>query len=304
MKTKQTSIVLASLLLIQNVALAQKAELSASEIRDAAKAVTAVGSPTLADLKGLVNEGDQEAIEELLLTYKQVRQMADSLRAMQNTNSNDTLLNIANKAQVVLVGTSALLLHSHVKNAEKARYQLQLAAASALLNSFIRHYAEIKNLKPEELGSFLTTFNREMTESKIMTPELLEMSTSIANISDSLIQQKTTIDTIVAKLGGGSDLATGALVILSLAHWINPKIAKEGEAVIKTMSQRLASNGAGMSQSGRVVGVSGGVAGVPDLIGVSLGLDSEKSRQMITQTLNSLDLAARKLQAEIHSKSK
>lgn len=304
MKTKQTSILLATLLLIQNAALAAGTDLTATQIRDVVVGKEAISTPTLAELQNLVDDGDKKALEELALTYRQVRQMADSLRAMQNTNNNDKLLAFANKIQVVLVGTSALLLHSHIKNSEKARYQLQLAAATALVNSLIRHYAEIKNLKPEELGSFLTAFNHEMTESRIMTPELLEMSTSIANISDSLIQQKSMIDTLVAKLGGGSDVATAALILLSVAHYINPKIAKEGEAIMKTMSQRLASSGAGMSQSGRVIGVSGGAAGVPDIIGVSLGLDSERSREMITHTLNSLDLAARKLKAEIDLQKK
>lgn len=295
MKTKHTSILLASLLLIQNTAMAGVLDSPAAQLKGAQPM-------SIEDLEALVNEAAPEAMAELKVTLKQVEQMAASLRAIQETNDVDPVLNFANKAQVVLIGASAMLIHSHMKSAEKAKYQLQLAAATALLNSLIRHYSDIKNLKPTEIGSFLTKFNQEMTENKMLTPELLEMSNSISEISSQLLAEKSTIDSIVSAMGGSSDIATAALVVLSIAHWVNPKLAKEGEAIVKTMSQKLATSGANMAQQGRVVGVSGGMAGVPDLIGMTLGMDAEKSQVMITTTLNALQAASLKLKAEIQQK--
>lgn len=295
MKTKHTSILLASLLLIQNTAMAGVLDSPAAQLKGAQPM-------SIEDLEALVNEAAPEAMAELKVTLKQVEQMAASLRAIQETNDVDPVLNFANKAQVVLIGASAMLIHSHMKSAEKAKYQLQLAAATALLNSLIRHYSDIKNLKPTEIGSFLTKFNQEMTENKMLTPELLEMSNSISEISSQLLAEKSTIDSIVSAMGGSSDIATATLVVLSIAHWVNPKLAKEGEAIVKTMSQKLATSGANMAQQGRVVGVSGGMAGVPDLIGMTLGMDAEKSQVMITTTLNALQAASLKLKAEIQQK--
>ena len=93
-----------------------------------------------------------------------------------------------------------------------------------------------------------------------------------------------------------------SLIILSIAHWVSPKLAKDGEAVLKTLSQKVAAGGTAVAQNSKVVGGSGAVAGVPDIIGITLGLDSTRSQEMISATLNNLDTASRKLQAQIASK--
>lgn len=303
MKTKQISMLLATLLIIQNMAYA---DVLATPIDELRKTVT--GKVSKADLDALIGEGESQAIKELGATYLDIRKKIDALKAIQNSNENDFVLSWANKIQVVLIGASVGLVHLHISKGEKATYQLQLAAAASLLNFLFRHYSEIKNLQPAELGVFLTKFNQEMTTAKIMTPELAQMSDDIGNISTTLIQQKNLIDSTVAKLGGGSDAATGVLIVLSIAHWLNPKLAKQAEAFIKeteaiakkTMTQRAAAGGAGWAKSGKVVGTTTATAGTPDIIGVTLGLDSTKSQEIIAVTLNKLEAVARRIQLQLN----
>lgn len=294
MKTKKAALLIASIMATNSLAFAAGTS-SIETLKTNTK-------PSTAELLKLLDKADRTTAEDLVMTYNQVQKLAESLRAIQNNNESDVILNYANKFQVVLVGASAIALNSHIKNAEKTKIALHIAAASALLNTVIRHYSDIQNLKPSELGVFINRFTHEMTDTKALTPEMVEMANSLNKISNDLLTQKSQIDSIVSKLGGGSDLATGALLVLSIAHYINPKLAKEGEAIVKTMSQKMASGGAVLAKDSKVVGTAGGAAGLPDLIGITLGLDSQKSQEMISNTLNNLDIAARKLQAQMNTK--
>ena len=287
---------LASMMAVHSVAFSAVLESPIDKIKAAAQNVE------LKDLEGLVDANDAKTVGEMITTYKQVQQMATSLRSIQDGNEQDVILKWANKAQVVLVGASAIAINSHLKATEKKSYALQLAAASALLNTFIRHYSEVKNLKPSEMGVFLTGFTHEMTQNKMLTPEMVEMANTLNQISSDLISQKSQIDSVVSKLGGGSDIATGALILLSIGHYVAPKLAKDGEAIIKTLSQKMTTGAGNLSQSTKIVGVSGGAAGLPDLLGISLGMDTTKSQEMIALTLNKLDTAARKLESQIAQK--
>lgn len=293
MKSKQLSLLIATVMATNTVALANG--------MDELKLATPASRAALA---GMVSKADKETVQDLIMTYQEVQKLAASLRSVQTDNQSDTILNFANKAQVVLVGASAIALNSHIRQAEKAQYMLQLAAVTALLNTFIRHYSEVKNLKPSEVGVFLNQFTYEMTQNKALTPEMIEMADSLNQISNQLIAQKSQIDTVVNALGGSSDMATGALIILSIAHYISPKLAKQGEAILKTMTQKVAAGGTAVANNSRIVGGSGAVAGLPDLIGITLGLDSTKSQEMISSTLNNLDIASRKLQMQINAKKK
>lgn len=292
MKKMKTALVVSAIMASNNVAFAAGAI-------DSLKAGT---QPSAAELVKLLDKADRTTAEDLVMTYNEVQKLASSLRAIQNNNESDLVLSYANKFQVVLVGASAIALNSHIKNSEKSVIALHIAAASALLNTFIRHYSEVKNLKPAELGTFLTRFTHEMSETKALTPEMVEMANSLNKISSDLLSQKSQIDTIVSSLGGGSDLATGVLLVLSIAHYVNPKLAKEGEALIKNLSQKAAAGGAGLAKNNKVVGTTGTAAGLPDIIGITLGLDSQKSQEMIAKTLNNLDVAARTLKVQINAK--
>ncbi len=293
MKSKQLSLLIATVMATNTVALANG--------MDELKLATPASRAALA---GMVSKTDKETVQDLIMTYQEVQRLAASLRAVKNDNQSDKYLKFANEAHIVLVGISALALKSHIGQAEKSRYMLQLAAATALLNSVVRHYSEIKNLKPSEVGVFLNQFTYDMTQNKSLTPEMVEMADSLNQISSKLIEEKSQIDTIVNKLGGGSDWATAALIILSVAHYISPKIAKQGEEILKTMTQKFAAGSTAVANNSRVVGSSGLAAGVPDLIGVALGVDSAKSQEMISATLNNLDIASRKLQMQINAKKK
>ena len=293
MNTKQITLLFASMMTIHSVAFSAAFESPVEALKLATKNIDA------AELAKLIDPASEQAVLQMVETYKQVQQMTNALRAIQDGNEKDVILNWANKAQVVLVGASAIALNSHMKAAEKKSYALPLAATSALLNTFIRHYSEIKNLKPSEMGVFLNGFTHEMTENKMLTPEMIEMANSLNQISTDLISQKSQIDSLVTKLGGGSDYATGALILLSIAHYAAPKLAKQSEAVIKTLTQKAALGTANLAQSSKIVGISGGVAGLPELLGVSLGMDSSKSQEIITMTLNKLEIASRNLRAQI-----
>ncbi len=296
MNKKQFSLLLASMMAVHSVAFSAVIESPIDKIKAAAQNVD------VKDLENLVDASDAKTVGEMITTYKQVQQMAVSLRSIQDGNEQDVILKWANKAQVVLVGASAIAINSHLKATEKKSYALQLAAASALLNTFIRHYSEVKNLKPSEMGVFLTGFTHEMTQNKMLTPEMVEMANTLNQISSDLISQKSQIDSVVSKLGGGSDIATGALILLSVGQYVAPKLAKDGEAILKTLSQKMTAGASNLSQSSKVVGVSGGAAGLPDLLGISLGMDTTKSQEMIALTLNKLDTAARKLESQIAQK--
>lgn len=269
---------------------------------DSVETLKAISKIDATDLKKLLDKADAATVEDLIMTYNEVNKLAESLRQLQTENDSDVILSYANKFQVVLVGVSAIALKSHMKDAEKSRIAFHVAAASALLNTFIRHYSEAKTLKPSELGSFINRFTYDMTQSKELTPEMVEMANSLNKISSDLLSQKTQIDAIVEGLGGGSDLATGVLLVLSIAHYINPKLAEQGQAIIKNMGKQAAAGGAGLAKNSKVVGTTGTAAGLPDLIGITLGLDSQKSQEMISKTLNNLDIAARTLQLQIKNK--
>lgn len=293
MKLKNLSLVIAAILTTNSSAFAIQ-----SAVTELRKSGAKISND---DLMALVESADSETAKELKISLNQIQTLTETLRKIQNTNDSDPVLNLANKAQVVLVGASAIALNSHLKASEKSRYKLQLAAATAILNTFIRHYSEIRNLKPNEIGLFLNTFIHESQINKSLSPEMVEMANQLNKISNDLLAQKSQIDTIVNSLGGTSDIATAAIVLLAVAHWISPKMATEGETILKRVSQQLATNGAAMAQNGRILGASGATAGLPDLIGITLGLDSKRSQEMIAMTLNNLDIATRKLQAQIKS---
>lgn len=294
MKNTKTALLVATIMASNSLALASVSSLE--NLKESAQ-IKSTG-----DLTKLLSKADQATAQDLIMTYNEVQKLAESLRAIQNSNEKDPVLNYANKFQVVLVGASAIAINSHIKNSEKSRISLHIAAASALLNTFIRHYSEVKNLKPNELGVFISRFTHEMTETKALTPEMMDLANSLNTISNDLLTQKSQIDSIVGSLGGGSDLATIALLALSITHYLNPKLAKEGEAIIKTMSQKVAAGGATLAKDSKILGATGSAAGLPDLIGITLGLDSQKSQEMISKTLNNLDIAARTLQVQMNQK--
>lgn len=293
MNKKQLSIILASMMSVHSVAFSMNLNTPVDTLKAATQNVD------MADLKQLVDPASDEVVQQMIGTYKQIKQMSDSLRAIQDGNEHDFFLKNANKIQLVLVSASTMTLGLHIKASEKKSYVLALSAASALLNTVQRHYAEIKNLKPSEMGHFLYGFEQEMEKNKMLTPEMVEMSNSLGQISSELMTEKTQLNSLVTFLGGGSDITTGALILLSIAHYVAPKLAKEGEAVLKTVTQKIATGGASLAQSGKVVGGGGALASLPNLLGVSLGMDSERSQELITATLIKLDKAARNLQLQI-----
>ncbi len=293
MKTKKAALVIASIMATNSFAFG--AVSSIDTLKEDTKLDTI-------KLNQILTKSELNTAQDLVMTYNEVQKLAQSLRAIQNNNEADSVLKWANKFQVVLVGASAIALNSHIKNSEKSRIALNMAAASALLNTFIRHYSEVKNLKPADLGLFINRFTNEMTETKALTPEMVEMANSLNKISSDLLAQKSEIDTIVTSLGGGSDLATVVLLVLSVAHYINPKLAQESEVFIKTVTQKGMAAGAAMAKDSKVIGMAGSTAGLPDLIGITLGLDAEKSQEIIAKTLNNLDIAARTLQLQMKTK--
>ena len=111
MKSKQLSLLIATVMATNTVALANG--------MDELKLATPASRAALA---GMISKADKETVQDLIMTYQEVQKLAASLRAVQTDNQSDTILNFANKAQVVLVGASAIALNSHIRQAEKAQY--------------------------------------------------------------------------------------------------------------------------------------------------------------------------------------
>lgn len=301
MKNKKLALALATIISVNSTAFAAS-DLARSS--DKLNQAIQQGQINPEALESLLTKSEKETIADLKMVLAQVENLKTSLVQIQSDNSKDLVLKYANQAQVILVAASAMALKSHMKQSEKSNLALKLAAASALLNSFIRHYQEIKNLKPDQMGLFISQFNQEMKTSGILSSEIIEMSNELGEISNRLIQEKSQLDVIISKLGGGSDIATAAIILLAVTHWVSPKLAKEADSVLKELSHKLAHGGAAAAQNSKTVGAAGAVAGLPDLVGITLGLDSANSQEIVAVTINNLTKAANKLKMEIAQKER
>ena len=88
---------------------------------------------------------------------------------------------------------------------------------------------------------------------------------------------------------------------MALAQLISPKITNESQSLFKKYGTLLINKGNTIAANGTVVKSTGTISGLPDLIGVALGLKGENSQKMISTTLINLDSTLIQLKAQIIS---
>jgi hypothetical protein len=90
---------------------------------------------------------------------------------------------------------------------------------------------------------------------------------------------------------------------MAVAHWVSPKLAKEADATLKTVSAKMGEvvKGAGKfaDESKKVTAGSAGGSVLPDVIGNVMGLNTENSQRLISETVNNLTAATVNFQAQI-----
>lgn len=259
---------------------------------------------TTADLSAILSSSDKTTVSELKLAYEQILAMSNSLKTIQANNNQDPILKVANMAQVILVGATTLSLKTHLGKTDSLstgkNYSLQLAAASSLLAIWIRFYTKMKSIEPENVSDALKLLNDEiLVQNKTMTPEMAEMLTSINTISKDLISNKSEVEGIIKNITGTSNVGSFAIILMALAQWISPKFKGDSENFIKKYGTLLINKGSTVAAHGGVVKSTGVVNGLPDLIGIAMGLNGEKSQSMITETVLNLNSVLIQLKAQI-----
>jgi hypothetical protein len=312
MKMKKTSLLIATVLAANSMAFAESAT-------STLKAGVAVKTQSTEDFlkeaamnKELVNiVADATDIKkaDLIATRDQLFQIIGTMNAIKNDTEKDTFLRYANGIQAGLALATTATLGAHLKAAEKRKFMLTISAATALLSSATRLYKERSSLDTKDVSAVLNDFTADlMKNKKALTPEMRDLVKEVSKMSTDVLNSKSTIEKLVGNASDASYVTTIIIVGMAVAHWVSPKLAAEAEASLKTVSAAVGSavKGAGefAQESKLTVGTAGAGSVLPDVIGNVMGLNTENSQKLITETVNNLTTAALNFQAQIDAITK
>lgn len=293
---KRTALVVASLMTINSAAFA-------FTIAPTAEDRLAQVSKDDALIK-IISEASDIKVSELMATRDRIFNIIDTLNAIKADNESDLFLKYANSIQTTLALATTATLAAHINSAEKRRFMLSISAASALVTSATRFYKSRASLSPNDVNKTLNDFTKELwANKKALTPEMRELVKEVSDMSTQVLNSQSAIEKLVGNAADASYISTIMVVGLAIAHWISPKVAKEVETSLKTISARVGEvvrdAGKFADKSTLTVGASGVASVLPDLIGNAMGLSTESSKKLISETVNSLTKATINFQTEI-----
>lgn len=289
-----------STLLLNSFQVAMAAEINTKQVE---KTIDRVLSEK--EIIAMSNSIDSKTTQELVEALNEVKSLMGKLNDISNTTDSDVILKYANKTQVVLVSLTALTMRSHFKSAETTNAILALSVASMGLNTFISHYKQTNKVDATLLSQIVFDSSRELSKSGDLSPEIEKITASLNTISSSLLENQSQITSLVSNLGGTQDMALLASFSYLLLHLIAPRIAKETDGFMKNVLPKIQqglTKGTEIAKKPIAIGATS-AAGIPDILGMTLGLSSEQSHKLILATRINLDSTANKLIAEISARS-
>lgn len=314
MKSNKTALLIATILTANSMAFATSASDALKKGASNASAVSEENAAAVASIlkeastnPALVNiVADATAIKasELIATRDELFSIINTMNAIKNDNESDKFLKYANSIQAGLALATTATLGAHISSAEKRRFMLTISAATALVSSATRLYKERSSLDAKDVSQVLVDFNKELlANKKALTPEMRDLVIEVSKMSNQVLNSQSTIEKLVGNASDASYITTIIIVGLAVAHWVSPKLANEAEATLKTLSTSV---GAVVQNAGKfaeesklTVGAAGSASVLPDVIGNVMGLNTENSQKLISETVNNLTVATVNFQAQI-----
>ncbi len=312
MKMKKTSLIIATVFAANSMAFAESAT---SSLKSGAAAKTQSAEQILreasmnTELINIVAGATDAKAAELIATRDQLFQIIGTMNAIKNDNEKDTFLKYANSIQAGLALATTATLGAHIGATEKRKFMLTISAATALISSATRIYKDRSSLDTKDVSAVLSDFNAElMKNKKALTPEMRDLVKEVSKMSNDVLNSKSAIDKIVGNASDASYITTIIIVGMAVAHWVSPKLAAEAEASLKTVSATVGTAVKGVSkfaeESKLTVGTAGAGSVLPDVIGNVMGLNTENSQKLISETVNNLTAATLNFQAQIDAVTK
>lgn len=301
MKTKKASLLIAAIMATNSIAFAT----TATDILKQGTATNALKDLTMnAALMDIVADASELKTSELIATRDQLFSIINTMNAIKNDNESDKFLKYANSIQAGLALATTATLGAHITSAEKRRFMLTISAATALVSSATRIYKERSSLDRKDVSEVLSSFNAQlMANKRALTPEMRELVNEVSKMSNQVLNSQSMIEKLVGNASDASYITTIVIVGMAVAHWVSPKLAKEADATLKTMSVKMGEvvKGAGKfaDESKKVTAGSASGSVLPDVIGNVMGLNTENSQRLISETVNNLTAATVNFQAQI-----
>jgi hypothetical protein len=305
---KKTSLIIATVFAANSMAFAESAT---SKLKSGTATIKKHSAGDLlkeasmnTELMKIVAEATDMKASELIQTRDQLYKIIDTMNSIKNDNETDTFLRYANSIQAGLALATTATLGAHIGAAEKRKFMLTISAATALISSATRIYKDRSSLDTKDVSAVLSDFNAElMKNKKALTPEMRELVKEVSKMSTQVLNSKGAIEKIVGNASDASYITTVIIVGMAVAHWVSPKLAAEAEASLKTISATVGTAVKGVSEFAKdsklTVGTAGGASVLPDVIGNVMGLNTENSQKLISETVNSLTAATLNFQAQI-----
>ncbi len=300
MNTKKTSLIVATIMAANSMAFAVSATQTLKQNT----------VPTLNDainntaLINIVADATDIKASELIATRTQLLSIIDTMNAIKNDTENDKFLKYANSIQAGLALATTATLGAHITSTEKRKFMLSISAATALISSATRIYKERSSLDRKDVSEVLSDFNKElMANKKALSPEMRDLVKEVSAMSNQVLASQSVIEKLVGNASDASYITTIIIVGMAVAHWVSPKLATEADTALRTMSVRMGEAVKGVSEfageSKKVVGASAGGSVLPDVIGNVMGLNTENSQKLISETVNNLTVATVNFQQQI-----
>ncbi len=310
MKMKKTSLIIATVFAANSMAFAESATSTLKSGSTAKSATEALKEASMnTQLIDIVASATDTKAAELIATRDQLFQIIGTMNAIKNDNEKDTFLKYANSIQAGLALATTATLGAHIGATEKRKFMLTISAATALISSATRIYKDRSSLDTKDVSAVLSDFNAElMKNKKALTPEMRDLVKEVSKMSNDVLNSKGAIEKIVGNASDASYITTIIIVGMAVAHWVSPKLAAEAEASLKTVSATVGTAVKGVSkfaeESKLTVGTAGAGSVLPDVIGNVMGLNTENSQKLISETVNNLTAATLNFQAQIDAVTK
>jgi hypothetical protein len=301
MKTKKASLIIAAVMATNSMAFA----ITATDTLKQGTATSGLRDLTMnAALLDIVADATDIKTSELIATRDQLFSIINTMNAIKNDNESDQFLKYANSIQAGLALATTATLGAHITSAEKRRFMLTISAATALVSSATRLYKERSSLDRKDVSEVLSSFNAQlMANKRALTPEMRELVNEVSKMSNQVLNSQSVIEKLVGNASDASYITTIVIVGMAVAHWVSPKLAKEADATLKTISVKMGEvvKGAGKfaDESKKVTAGTASGSVLPDVIGNVMGLNTENSQRLIAETVNNLTAATVNFQAQI-----
>jgi hypothetical protein len=238
---------------------------------------------------------------ELAQTLVEIQNLMTTLKKMNDTNESDVFLNYASKIQMALLAISSASMYAHLTKTEASNVKLGTSVAALLLNKFIEYRKEHRTLDPKAISAKIIETSNQISQMDGVPADVLKVKQELNALTLDLLKNEGDLQNIVKGLSGSSsDLILAANVAYLVLHVAYPKLAKEADGLLKNKALQKALE-LGQKPTA-ALGTTSGITGVTDLVSATLGMNSEKSRNLVTTTLINLDTAASNLKFEIQDR--